>query len=295
MSDNPVCSLIDLLDLEEIERNIYRGSNRDIGTGRIFGGQALAQSLVAARRTVEDDWAAHSLHGYFILEGDLSAPVVYFVDRLRDGRSYATRRVTGIQYGEAIFNMSASFHREEEGVAHQMEMPSVPPPDAFRPELENIREHAAEIPESVRGVITQDRPLDIRPVDAVDPFDPKPGIPRQMYWIRTMGRVEGGPMHHQAILAYASDFGLLGAALRPHGLTFRDPRVMVASLDHALWFHRPFRVDAWLLYVVDSPASGMGRGFSRGTFFTEGGELVASVAQEGVVRLRRDPGRGGKS
>ncbi len=293
MPDEPVCSLVELLDLENIELNIYRGTNRDIGTGRIYGGQALAQSLVAARRTVEADWSAHSLHGYFILEGDLSLPVVYFVDRLRDGRSYATRRVTGIQNGAAIFNMSASFHRREEGVSHQMEMPSVPPPDAFRPELETIREHAEEIPRALRGVLTQDRPLDIRAVDAVDPFDPKPGVPRQMYWIRTNGRIEGGTTDHQAVLAYASDFGLLGAALRPHGLTFRDPRVMVASLDHALWFHRPFRADAWLLYVVDSPASGLGRGFSRGTFFTREGELVASVAQEGVVRMRRsEPGTG---
>ncbi|MEQ9399251.1 MAG: acyl-CoA thioesterase II, partial [Longimicrobiales bacterium] len=247
----------------------------------------LAQSLVAARRTVEDDWPAHSLHGYFILEGDLSVPVVYFVDRLRDGRSYATRRVTGIQHGEAIFNMSASFHRPEEGLAHQMEMPSVPPPDAFRTELENIREHADEIPESVRGVMTQERPLDIRPVDAVDPFDPKPGLPRQMYWIRTIGRLGDQPLQHQAIMAYASDFGLLGAALRPHGVTYRDPSVLVASLDHAIWYHRPFRIDEWLLYVVDSPSSGHGRGFSRGTFFTQDGHLVASVAQEGVVRQRR--------
>jgi acyl-CoA thioesterase-2 len=292
MSDQPVCSLIELLDLENIELNIYRGANRDIGTSRIYGGQALAQSLVAARRTVEEDWAAHSLHGYFILEGDLSLPVVYFVDRLRDGRSYATRRVTGIQNGDAIFNMSASFHRHEDGISHQMEMPSVPPPDAFRSELEEIREHSDEIPESIRGVLTQDRPLDIRPVDAVDPFDPKPGIPRQLYWIRAIGRIEGGTANHQAILAYASDFGLLGASLRPHGLSVRSPEVMVASLDHAIWFHRPFRADEWLLYVVDSPSSGMGRGFSRGTFFTQEGELVASVAQEGVVRLRRKPASG---
>lgn len=286
MSD--VCALVDLLDLEPIETNIYRGRNRDIGTGRIYGGQALAQSLVAARRTVDGDWPAHSLHGYFILEGDLEQPVVYFVDRLRDGRSYATRRVTGIQHGAAIFNMSASFHRPEEGLSHQMEMPSVPPPDAFRPELEDYRDNADQIPAHQRGLLTQDRPLDIRPVDAVDPFDPKPGLPRQMYWIRALGRVEGGPVNHQAILAYASDFGLLGAALRPHGFTFRDPNILVASLDHALWFHRPFRVDEWLLYVVDSPSSGGGRAFARGTFFTEDGDLVASVAQEGVLRTRRE-------
>lgn len=283
----PVSELLDLLELEPIEYNIYRGQNRDIGTGRVYGGQALAQSLVAARHTVADAWPAHSLHGYFILEGDLSVPVVYFVDRLRDGRSYATRRVTGIQHGNAIFNMSASFHRPEEGVSHQMDMPDVPPPDAFRPELEELRERAELIPEEVRGLITQERPLDIRAVDAADPFDPEPGKPRQMYWIRTVDALNDDPLHHQAILAYASDFGLLSAALRPHGLSVRGPEVMVASLDHALWFHRPFRMDRWLLYVVDSPASGGGRGFSRGTFFTQEGNLVASVAQEGVVRMRR--------
>ncbi len=281
------CELVDLLDLEPIEHNIYRGNNRDIGTGRIYGGQALAQSLVAAQRTVDEDWPAHSLHGYFILEGDLEVPVVYFVDRLRDGRSYATRRVTGIQHGAAIFNMSASFHRPEEDISHQMEMPNVPAPESFRPELDDYREHADEIPVAQRRLLTQDRPLDIRPVDAVDPFDPKPGLPRQLYWIRALGRVEGGPVDHQAILAYASDFGLLGAALRPHGVTFRDPDIMVASLDHALWFHQPFRVDEWLLYIVDSPSSGGGRGFGRGTFFTQDGRLVASVAQEGVLRKRR--------
>lgn len=287
----PVSGLVELLDLEPIERNIYRGQNRDIGTGRVYGGQALAQSLVAAHHTVEADWSAHSLHGYFILEGDLSVPVVYFVDRLRDGRSYATRRVTGIQHGNAIFNMSTSFHRDEEGVAHQMQMPSVPPPEEFRPELDELREHADRIPASVRKVVTQDRPLDIRPVDATDPFDPKPGLPQQMYWIRTISALGDDVLHHQAIMAYASDFGLLGAALRPHGFNARgDQRVMVASLDHAIWFHRPFRMDEWLLYVVDSPASGGGRGFSRGTFFTRDGRLVASVAQEGVIRVRKDPG-----
>jgi acyl-CoA thioesterase-2 len=280
-------SLVDLLELEPIEFNIYRGQNRDIGTGRVYGGQALAQALVAARHTVEAEWPAHSLHGYFILEGDLSVPVVYFVDRLRDGRSYATRRVTGIQHGNAIFNMSASFHRPEEGVSHQLQMPDVPGPENFRSELEELREQAERIPEEVRGLITQERPLDIRPVDAADPFDPEPGAPGQMYWMRTIDELDDDPLHHQAILAYASDFGLLGAALRPHGLNVRGHDVMVASLDHALWFHRPFRMDAWLLYVIDSPASGGGRGFSRGTFFTREGDLVASVAQEGVVRVRR--------
>lgn len=279
--------LVGLLDLESIEHDIYRGQNRDIGSGRIFGGQVLAQSLVAARRTVDSERPAHSLHGYFILAGDLDVPVVYFVDRLRDGGSYTTRRVTAIQHGRVIFNMSASFHAHEEGLSHQIEMPDVPPPEEVKPELERIRERADELPEDLRPILTQDRPLDFRPIEAGDAFEPGPPEPRRHTWVRAVGGVGDRTLHHQAILAYASDYGLLGAALQPHGITFHSPGVMVASLDHSIWFHRAFRVDEWLLYAVDSPASGAGRGFSRGTFFTRDGTLVASVAQEGVVRQRR--------
>ena len=284
MAPKSVTSLQDLLELEPIEHNIYRGQNRDIGSGRIFGGQVLAQALVAARRTVEEEREAHSLHGYFILAGDLDVPVIYFVDRLRDGRSYATRRVTAIQHGEAIFNMSASFHRHEEGEHHQMAMGDTVAPEELRNQLDIIREHAEEIPSDQRGVLTQDRFLDIRPVDPEDLFDPERRAPMQRYWMRSTRPLGDDVLIHQAVMAFASDYGLLGAALRPHGLTVRDPRVMVASLDHAIWFHRPFRMDDWLLYSVESPWSGGGRGFSRGTFFTRAGELVASVAQEGVVR-----------
>jgi len=282
--------LIGLLDLEPLERNIYRGRNRDIGSGRIFGGQVLAQALVAARRTIdEEDRTVHSLHGYFILAGDLSIPVVYFVDRLRDGRSFSTRRVTAIQHGKTIFTMSASFHRTEEGLSHQSPMPDVPPPEALRPELEAIREHSHRIPEALRDIITQDRPLDRRPVEVLDPFDPEPRAPIRHAWIRAVGAVDDEPLHHQAVLAYASDYGILGAALLPHGRTFHDRDMMAASLDHAIWFHRPFRVDEWLLHVTDSPNAEGARGFSRGSFYTRDGVLVASIAQEGVIRVGRDP------
>lgn len=283
--------LIDLLDLEPIERNIYRGRNRDIGSGRIFGGQVLAQSLVAAQRTIdEEDRSVHSMHGYFILAGDLRIPVVYFVDRLRDGRSFTTRRVTGIQHGNAIFNMSASFHRREEGISHQTPVPDVPPPEGLRSELDLIRERADRIPEKLRAVLTQDRPLDFRPVDPYDPFDPEPRPAVRQTWVRTVGSIGDDPLHHQAVLAYASDYGLLGAALLPHGRTFREPDVMAASLDHAIWFHRSFRVDEWLLYVTESPVACGARAFSRGSFFTRDGVLVASVAQEGVLRVGGKPG-----
>jgi acyl-CoA thioesterase-2 len=278
--------LVDRLDLEAIEHNIFRGENRDIGTGRIYGGQVLAQALVAADRTVEDDRPVHSMHGYFILPGDLDVPVVYFVDRLRDGGSFTTRRVTAIQHGRAIFNLSASFHRPEEGLEHQTDPPDVPDPESLRPELDLIREAADRIPERLRDVLTQDRALDFRSVDDADPFDTSPRPPLQRYWVRAVGEVGETPVHHQAVLAYASDYGLLVTSLRPHGMSFRDDRLMVASLDHSIWLHRPVRVDEWLLYCVDSPVACGGRGFARGSFYDREGRLVASVAQEGLVRLK---------
>jgi acyl-CoA thioesterase-2 len=283
VTDYDARDLAGLLDLEPLEHNIYRGRNRDIGTGRIYGGQVLAQAVVAASRTVDEDRPIHSMHGYFILPGDLAAPVVYFVDRLRDGGSFATRRVTAIQHGRAIFNMSASFHVEEEGPVHQAKMPDVAPPEELRSELEILREMRDRIPEPLRATLTQDRPLDIRPVDVVDPFDPEPRPPRRHLWIRAHGHVDS-PLHHRAVLSYASDYGLLGAALLPHGITWRRADVMVASLDHAIWYHRPFRVDEWMLYAIDSPTTGGARGFARGTFYSRSGELIASVAQEGLVR-----------
>jgi acyl-CoA thioesterase II len=277
--------LLELLDLESIEFNIYRAASRDIGTGRVFGGQVMAQALMAARRTVDEDREAHSLHGYFILPGDLDAPIVYFVDRLRDGTSFATRRVTAIQHGRAIFNMSASFHRHEAGIEHKAQMPAVPPPDGLPSELELLRAGADRIPASVRSVLTQDRPIDFRPVD-VDPFDASPRPPVRHVWMRAVGRMPDEPRAHQAVLAYASDYGLLAAAIQPHGLSIRSAELQAATLDHALWFHREFRMDEWLLYAMDSPAAAGARGFARGSVFTRDGTLIASVAQEGLLRIR---------
>ena len=277
--------LLRLLELEPIEENLFRGTSRDLGTGRIFGGQVLAQALVAAQRTVEGDRPAHSLHGYFILPGDLAVPVVYFVDRARDGRSFTTRGVTATQHGKAIFTMAASFHRPEEGPSHEAPMPDAPPPESLRPELDLIRDQAAHLPPQLRSVLTQDRPLDVRPTDGRSPFAPRGTEPRRSVWIRAIGHVGDDLLSHQAILAYASDYGLLTAALLPHRLSLSDPRLMIASLDHAIWFHRPFRVDEWLLYTIDSPVSGGARAFTRGEFFTRDGTLVASTAQEGLMRV----------
>jgi acyl-CoA thioesterase-2 len=286
----PLDALLAVLDLEPLEVNIYRGANRDIGSGRVFGGQVLAQALVAARRTVEGEREAHSLHGYFILPGDLDAPIIYFVDRLRDGSSFTTRRVTAIQHGRAIFNLSASFHVRESGPEHQAAMPDVPPPESLENELVRIRAMAESLPERLRGVLTQDRPIDFRPVEPIDPFHPERREPVRHIWLRAAGPLPDEPIVHQAVLAYASDYALLGTALQPHGVTFYSPAMQVATLDHALWMHRPFRVDEWLLYAMDSPVAANARGFSRGSFYTRDGVLVASVAQEGLVRVRAPKG-----
>ncbi len=286
MSDAPLDTLLALLDLEPLEVNIYRGRNRDIGTGRVYGGQVFAQALVAARRTVDEPRDAHSAHGYFILPGDLDAPIVYFVDRLRDGSSFTTRRVTAIQHGRAIFNLSASFHITEDGPEHQSEMPDAPPPDTITPELQLIRGMADRIPESLRSVLTQERLIDIRPIDPIDPTSSEKREPWRRAWFRAIGRLPDDSGIHQAVLAYASDYGLLVTALQPHGIPYRSPGLQLASLDHSLWMHRPFRADEWLLYSTDSPVTWGARGFVRGTIHTQAGVLVASVAQEGLIRQR---------
>lgn len=283
----PLRDLLDLFDLEPLEVNIYRGRNRDIGTGRVFGGQVLAQALVAARRTVDEPREAHSLHGYFILPGDLAAPIVYFVDRLRDGSSFSTRRVTAIQHGRAIFNLSASFHIAESGFEHQAPMPDVPPPEELENELDLIRSIAHRIPDPVRNVLTQDRPIDFRPVAPVDPFHPEKRAPQRYIWLRAIEKLPDDTLTHQAVLAYASDYGLLTTALLPHGVAPRSPALQLATLDHAFWAHRPFRADEWLLYATDSPAATGARGFTRGAFYTRDGTLVASTAQEGLMRPRQ--------
>jgi acyl-CoA thioesterase II len=273
------------LDLEEIEKNIYRGRSRDIGTPSVFGGQVLAQALVAAARTVGPERTAHSMHGYFILPGDVRAPIVYFVDTLRDGKSFTTRQVTAIQHGRAIFNMAASFQVPEEGPDHQAEMPEVPDPETLPSELEQVRAIADRIPEPRRTLYTQERPIDVRRVGAIDLFQPAPQPAVRHAWFRALGEMPVDLLAHQSLLAYASDYGLLGTALLPHGLSFNTPRLQAATLDHAIWFHRPFRADQWLLYASDSPSAAGARGFTRGSIFTRDGRLVASVVQEGLLRL----------
>ena len=284
-------AFLDLLDLEPIEVNIFRGQNTYLGMQRVFGGQVLAQALVAAGRTVEEDRHAHSLHAYFILPGDLDVPIVYQVDRLRDGGSFTTRRVTAVQHGRPIFNAAVSFHRHEEGLEHQAPMPAVPGPDDLPSEVELARRMAHRFPDPLRAVYTTERPIEWRPVDPIDPFAPeKREPPVNHVWIRAVDVVPGGPLMQQAVLAYASDYGLLGAALLPHGRSFLQPTMQAASLDHALWFHRPFDAHEWLLYATASPSAAGALGFTRGAIYARDGRLVASVAQEGLIRVIA-PGR----
>ncbi len=270
--------LLELLDLEQIEVNMFRGLSPPAGWQRVYGGQVLAQALTAATRTVEDNIRVpHSLHGYFLRPGDPGIPILYTVDRIRDGRSFTTRRVVAVQRGAAIFSMAVSFHVAEDGLSHSLPMPDVPGPDDCPPQPEHV---AQPVEFETRG-----QPIEMRFVEPYDEYNPSPAPPWQHVWIRTVDAMPDDPRLHQCLLAYASDMTLLDTSYRPHGLGWKDTGFHVASLDHAMWFHRPCRADGWLLYAQDSPNSGGARGFSRGTFFTQAGELVASVAQEGLIRL----------
>ncbi len=280
-------NLLSILDLEPLEHNLYRGLSPQVGWQRVFGGQVIGQALVAAARTVEGR-IAHSLHAYFMLPGDPSVPIIYEVDRIRDGRSFTTRRVVAIQHGQAIFSMSASFQAEEPGLDHQIKMPDVPMPEDLPAEMDIARLYLQGAPESVRRYWERERPIELRPVDLRHYQGREALEPVQNVWVRTTGPLPDDPEIHRCVLAYASDMTLLDTSMFAHGRSIFDPDLQAASLDHALWFHRPFRADEWLLYAEDSPSASGGRGFTRGSLFTRDGVLVASVAQEGLIRLRPD-------
>ncbi len=281
-----VQDLLATLDLEQIEVNLFRGRSPQVGWQRVFGGQVIGQALVAATRTVEGR-APHSLHAYFLLAGDPKVPIVYEVDRIRDGKSFTTRRVVAIQHGHAIFSMSVSFHNDEAGLDHQMPAPNVPKPEAL-PSDADIKQHVLpQMPDAVRRYYERERPIELRPVEFGRYLGQKPADGRFNVWIRTTGPLPDDPAIHRCVLAYASDMMLLDTALVPHGRSVFDQTIMGASLDHALWFHRPFRADEWLLYAQDSPNLHGARGFARGLIFAADGTLVASVVQEGLLRERR--------
>lgn len=284
MSQEAVEGLIRTLDLEAIEVNIFRGTSPDVKVQRVFGGQVAGQALVAASRTVErDDVAVHSLHAYFLRPGDPTVPILYEVDRIRDGRSFITRRVVAIQHGKAIFNLSSSFHKLEPGIEHQFPMPDVPAPET----LQTFEERYAPYKEALGDLYDRPRPFDTRHVDYTPEDRTRPVAPEQRMWLRADSTLPDDPILHACVLTYASDMTLLDTVLLPHGGTSREDKFMMASLDHAMWFHQPFRADEWLLYVQDTPTASGSRGLARGLIFRHSGELVVSVVQEGLIRQQR--------
>jgi acyl-CoA thioesterase-2 len=283
-AQTPIEEVLDLLDLEKIEENIFRGQSPEDRMQRVFGGQVLGQALVAASRTVEGR-VCHSFHAYFLRAGDPKVPILYEVDRARDGGSFTARRVVAIQHGKQIFNMSASFQVPETGLEHQFDMPKVPGPEALVDEHEARKKWMENAPEEQKAWMSRPRPIEMRPVILDDWMNRKAREPFDNVWIRATGPVPDNVIVQQSVLAYASDMSLLDTALLPHGRSWNSP-IQMASLDHAMWFHHPFKMDDWLLYAQDSPSSSGARGFNRGSLFTRDGKLVASVVQEGLMRPR---------
>jgi acyl-CoA thioesterase-2 len=277
-------NLLTLLKLETIEVGLYRGQSQDLGFKAVFGGQVMGQALSAAKETLTEERKVHSFHSYFLRPGDASKPIVYEVENIRDGKSFSTRRVSAIQHGKAIFYMTASFQTEEQGFSHYDPMPDVPGPDQLVSDLAFYQQHAALIPDSLRSKFICEKPIEMRPVDFQNPFQPQVSAPKRYVWFKANGNMPDDIRVHKYLLAYASDFNFLPTALQPHGASFMAANMQVATIDHAMWFHQDFRFDDWLLYAVDSPRAGGGRGLVRGQFFNRNGELVASTMQEGVIR-----------
>lgn len=284
--------LLAILDLERLEHNLFRGRSPKESWQRVFGGQTIAQALVAAQRTVGADRHVHSLHGYFMRPGDTQLPIVYEVDRIRDGGSFTTRRVIAIQHGEAIFSLEASFQVDEEGLEHQVPMPlDVPPPDSLLSQRELMGKFGEAVPEGIRRYWERERPIEMKPVMLQHYTSREKLEPRQNIWIRATGPVPADRAIQSAVLAYLSDMTLLDTSTFAHGRAIFDRDIQAASLDHAMWFHRPDALQGWLLYTQDSPSTQGSRGFTRGTLYAEDGTLVASVTQEGLIRLRHPPSR----
>ena len=282
--------LLELLDLEQIEVNMFRGVSPAEGWQRVYGGQVIGQALVAASRTVEDEnRLAHSLHGYFLRPGDTTIPILFSVDRIRDGKSFNTRRVIAVQRGGAIFSMSVSFQVFEEGLHHQIDMPDdILPPEDCQSQEQLQEAYKDDIPEEYKAAFSRPRPIEMRFMEPINDFNPEPMPPFQHVWIKASDKMPDDVRLNQCLLAYASDMTLLDNCARPHGIAWTDPRMQTASLDHAMGFHQPFKTDDWMLYKQDSPYSGGARGFNRGSFYTRDGKLIASAAQEGLIRLHAE-------
>ncbi|MGC3982725.1 MAG: acyl-CoA thioesterase II [Steroidobacteraceae bacterium] len=288
---NPVLAdLLQVLQLERLEINLFRGVSRDLGFPQVFGGQVLGQALAAASATInakpgESLRYAHSLHAYFLLPGDVRAPIIYEVDRSRDGGNFSSRRVVAIQHGQQIFHMSASFQTEQSGLDHQLDMPQVPGPETL-PDIRELVAKSNDIPPELKGWFSVPLPIEFRAVNPEELMSAHPSRPSTQFWFRAVDALPDDAVLHRSVLAYASDFYLLRTATQPHGIPFPSAKLRLATIDHAMWFHRPLRVDDWLLYSIDSPSASGSRGLSRGSIFNRQGQLVASVAQEGLVRVR---------
>lgn len=284
---NPIVKeLLDVIELEQLEQNLFRGRPVDTGQGSLFGGLVAGQALRAAGKTVEEDRLAHSLHAYFLRPGDVNVPVIYEVDRIRDGRGFTTRRVRAIQHGRAIFSLSASFQILEDGPEHQDIMPDVPAPESLESEMEQRHRFAQRFDKPLRDILTRERPVDIRPITPSDAYEPEVSEPMRQMWFRVKDTIDAPQPIHQALLAFCSDFSFMTTSMLPHGLNFWQQNVQSASIDHSIWFLRPCKVDEWLLYTMDSPSAAGGRGFNRGLIYSQDGTLVAATAQEGLIRVK---------
>jgi acyl-CoA thioesterase-2 len=271
--------------LERLEVNLFRGQSRDTGSPQVFGGQVLGQALMAAHSTIDDGREVHSLHAYFLRRGDFNKPIVYSVDRSRDGGSFSARRVVAIQDGEQIFICSASFQTPEKGLEYQASAPQVPSPEELKPFAKPSPAEIEKLPDKLKRWLQIERPFEFRPVQPYNPLNPVACAPVRQIWMRAVDRLPDDPALHRCLLAYVSDYWLLDTSTMPHGSSFLRGNLIMASIDHAIWFHRPARVDEWLLYSLDSPSSSGARGFARGSFYTRDGVLAASTAQEGLIRL----------
>jgi len=280
-------NLMNLLNLERIEQGIFRGESEHIGLPQVYGGQVIGQALSAARYTVTEERTVHSFHSYFLHAGDPEKPIIYDVENLRDGKSFSTRRVKAIQYGRPIFYLTASYHGEEPGFEHQTEMPDAPDPESLKSEKELWTKFEDYMPEKLFNALCGDKALEVRPVNVVDPFKPEVFEPRQYVWFRANGKVPDNQLIHQYLLGYASDWGFITTSLHPHGVTLVSPGLQLATIDHSMWFHRPFRMDEWLLFAIESPNASNSRGLVRGQIYNQQGSLVATAMQEGLIRYNR--------
>lgn len=278
--------LLELLSLERIEEGLFRGHSQDLGFGSVFGGQVMGQALSAAKETVSENRQVHSFHSYFLRPGDTDHRIVYDIESIRDGKTVSTRRVKAIQFGKPIFYMTASFQEPAPGFEHQDEMPDVPPPEELQSEQEYAFQLRELLPDAVRDKFISDKPLEMRPVEFINPLQPEAAPAKRCVWFKANGQMPDDARVHRYLLAYSSDFNFLPTALLPHGRSFIEPNIQTATIDHSMWFHHDFRLDDWLLYVIDSPSASQGRGLVRGQFFTREGKLVASTIQEGLIRER---------